>query len=260
MRFALASVRRSISFALLSLVSSVGLTQAGDRVPLVGTDPPTHVRPSVVSGTSGQIVPIDTLLVPCPLLVTFSELEGGASPGTSYDGIVSSGDLQFGQHFVGQSLSYSGDFDVVSGLPEDPLQLEVGWEGQNLDVFDFAGNVLAGLGPIGYPDIDAIGEGSIAIYFPSPQSKVKLAIVGGNGGSATLSFYRTDGSLIDEVLVSGLADLAYGFGTAPESNSIAGILIQNTDASGIGLSNICYDVAAVSARRKTWGILKRLYR
>jgi hypothetical protein len=145
-------------------------------------------------------------------------------------------------------------------LPSNPLQSQVGAAGQNLDVFDYAGNVLAGLGPIGYPDIDAIGEGSIAILFPMPQAQVKLSLVGGNGGSATLSFYRGDGSLIDEVMVSDLGDMAYGFGTFDGSPVIAGILIQNSDASGLGVNNICYGGETLSARSATWGRLKQLYR
>lgn len=233
---------------------------AADRVPLIGTGLPASLnRPSVVSG-GGQIVPIDTALVSCLASVTFSDVDGGEAPGTNYDEVLISGDLLFSERFAGQSVWSNGDFDVISGSPSNPLQPEVGAAGQNLDVFDYAGNALAGLGPIGFPDIDALGEGSIAIYFPAAQSEVKLSLVGGNGGSATLSFYRRNGSLIDEVVVSDLADLPYAFGTFDHSSIIAGILIQNADASGIGLDNICYDPDPVPARRVTLGNLKRLYR
>jgi hypothetical protein len=137
-----------------------------------------------VSGGFHQIVPIDTLLVPCINLVTFDDVGGGPTPGTNYDGVLTSEGVEFAERFAGQEASSSDDFDTVSGLPSNPLQLAVGAPGQNLDVFDYAGNVLAGLGPIGYSDIDAIGEGSIAIRFPVVQSMVKLSLVGGNGGSA----------------------------------------------------------------------------
>ena len=242
-------------------MSSAISAHAGDRVPLVGTHPPTTAnRPSVVSGQTGLIVPVDPEQVPCPQVATFSAVEGGPNPGTNYDGVLNVGDLFFAERFAGQSLSSSGDFDVISGSPSMPLQVEVGEPGQNLDVFDYVGNVLAGLGPLGYKDIDAIGEGSIAIYFPEAQAKVKLSLVGGNGGSATLGFYRRDGSLIDEVVVSNLGDLSYGFGTLDDSHTIAGILIQNTDASGIGVNDICYEAMPTSALRVTWGSLKRLFR
>jgi hypothetical protein len=233
---------------------------AADRVPLVGTGLPAPLdRAPVVSG-GGQIVPIDTALVSCLATVTFEDIAGGETPGTNYDGLLVSGDLLFSERFAGQSVSSNGAFDVISGLPSNPLQPEVGEAGQNLDVFDYDGNVLNGLGPIGFPEIDAIGEGSIAIYFPAVQSEVKLSLVGGNGGSATLSFYRRDGSLIDQLIVSDLADLPYAFGTFDHTSIIAGILIQNTDASGIGLNNVCYDPDPVPTRPLTWGNLKRRYR
>lgn len=261
MHVAQTSFRRLITLTLLLWMSSVISAHAGDRVPLVGPGPPppSH-RPPVASGGVGQIVSIAPELVPCLHMVTFSDIDGGPTPGTNYDDILSAGGLFFCERFAGQSVSSSSDFDVISGSPSNPLQLEAATAGQNLDVFDYSGNVLAGLGPIGFPEIDAIGEGSIAIYFPMAQSKVKLSLVGGNGGSATLSFYRSDGSLIDDVVVSDLGELSYGFGTFDESFTIAGILIQTTDASGIGVSNICYDEAPTSARWATWGSLKRLFR
>ena len=80
---------------------------------------------------------------------------------------------------------------------------------------------------------------------------VKLSLVGGNGGSATLRFYRRDGSFIDEVVVSDLADHSYAFGTVDGHYIIAGILIQNTDASGIGVDDICYDGSPTGARPVT---------
>jgi hypothetical protein len=120
--------------------------------------------------------------------------------------------------------------------------------------------VLAGLGNLGFPDLDAIGEGSIAISFPAPQAHVSFDLVGGNGGSATLGFYRMDGSLIDNITVTGLADLRYGFATPDGAASIAGILIQNTDPSGIGIDNICHSGGTTGSRAVSWSRIKRLYR
>jgi len=261
MNVSLARLRCWVAPAMLSSMISAIPAHAGDRVPLVGTGPQAPAsRPSVMSGQTGQIVPIDPEQVPCKHATSFSKIDGGPTPGTNYDDVLNVGALYFAERFAGQSASPSGDFDAISGSPTKPLQLQAGEPGQNLDVFDYSGNVLAGLGHLGYKDIDAIGEGSIAIYFPDAQSKVKLSLVGGNGGDATLTFYREDGSLIDEVVVSNLGDLSYGFGTLDESHSIAGILIQNTDESGIGVTEICYDTFVTSADRITWGSLKRLFR
>ena len=263
MHLAHAALRRFTKLTLASaLACALPVSARADRFPLVGPNPPQHVGPGVTSinPVGGQIVSIDPSLVACPQSVTFDDVKGGPTPGTNYDGVLVAGGLLFAERFAGQTLGAIGDFDAITGTPTNPLLPQAGAAGANLDVFDYAGNVLTGLGPIGYPDIDAIGEGSMVIYLPIPQSKVKFDLVGGNGGSATVSFYRTNGTLIDDVVVSGLADLTYGFGTADASATIAGILIQNTDASGIGVDNICYDAGATNTRVASWGTLKQLYR
>ncbi len=247
--------------ALSALTIALCTTAHADRLPLVGTagSGGAHVSSSVVP-SQGNIITIDPQVVPCTQIADFEDVVGGTNPGTNYDGILISGGLKFAERFAGQTLGANGDFDVVSGTPSGPLTLQAGAPGQNLDVFTYVSNVLTGLGPVGFPDLDAIGEGSIAVYFQAPQSMVSFAIVGGNGGSATLSFYRTDGSLIDDVVVTGLADLSYGFATADASPSIAGILIQTTDPSGIGVDDICHNGGIVGTRPMTWGRIKTLYR
>jgi hypothetical protein len=247
--------------AVSALTFALSGTAHADRLPLVGSGIPAPGGTiTSVTPVGGMIVAVDPHTVPCTQIATFSDVLGGDTPGTNYDGLVLSGGLLFAERFAGQTLGYSGDFDVVSGIPIGPLTLQVGTPGQNLDVFAYTTNVLAGLGHLGYPDIDAIGEGAIAMYFPSPQSRVSFELVGGNGGSATLGFYRADGSLIDNVVVSGLADLEYGFATSDATRIISGILIQNTDPSGIGVVNVCHDEGVVNARSVTWGNLKSLYR
>lgn len=239
-----------------SFVPAVGLA---DRVPLVGPGALIVNAVTIVSG-NGQIVSLDPGEVPCTQFIDFGDLDGGPNPGTNYDGLVALDGMLFAERFAGQSLGYSGEFDVVTGSPSNPLFPQVGAPGANLNVFDYDGHVLNGLGPLLFPDIDAIGEGAVAMLFPIPQSQVRFDLVGGNGGSATLEFYRADGSLIDQVSVSGLADLSYGFGTAGGTSIIAGILIQNTDPAGIGVVNICFGPGVTAARGASWGRLKTLYR
>jgi len=247
--------------AISALAFARSGTARADRVPLLGSGTTAHGSTTHgVAPLGAGIVPVDPSSVPCDLIATFSDVLGGANPGTNYDGLILSGGMLFAERFAGQSVTFSGDFDVVSGTPLGPLTPQLGAPGQNLDVFAYTGNVLAGLGHLGYPDLDAIGEGSIAMYFPSPQSRVSFEIVGGNGGSATLSFYRADGSLIDDVVVSGLADLDYGFATSEGTPAISGILVQNTDPSGIGVVNICHDGGIVNARVMSWSSIKKLYR
>jgi hypothetical protein len=248
----------------LSVITALTFALSGsahaDRTPLVGSDLTGHQVPSSVTPATGMIIPIDPSQVPCAEIARFDDVAGGPAPGTNYDGVVMSGGLQFAERFLGQTQGVNDVFDVITGTPSNPLTLQVGSPGQNLDVFEYTTNALAGLGALGFPDIDAIGEGAMAIYFPSAQSLVSFSLVGGNGGSATLSFYRADGSLIDDVLVSGLADLSYGFATADASPSISGILVQNTDPSGIGIVNICHNGGIVATHPMTWGRIKTLYR
>jgi hypothetical protein len=252
-------VRTSLA-AVLALTCALSGTAHADRLPLLGSGATAPVPAGSVTTSNHAIVPVDPDSVPCSQSVTFSNLLGGDNPGTNYDGIVRSGGLSFAERFMGQTLGYNGDFDVVSGIPTSPLSLQVGAPGQNLDVFSYATNVLAGLGNLGFPDLDAIGEGAVAMYFPVLQSRVGFEIVGGNGGSATLGFYRADGSLIDNVVVSGLGEFRYGFATTDGIRRIAGILIQSTDPSGIGVDNVCHDGGLVSSRAVTWSRIKRLYR
>ena len=247
-------------FAAWALTWLLTGTAHADRVPLVGSGATVRNAHSSFTPSSSLIVPVDPDSVPCPQSATFTDVLGGEPPGTNYDGVVQSGGLLFAERFKGQTVGYSGDFDVVSGNPTNPLSLQAGSPGQNLDVFAYTTNVLAGLGPLGFPDFDAIGEGAIAMVFPLPQSRVSFQIVGGNGGSGTLGFYRADGSLIDNVVVSGLGEFGYGFATSDGSRSIAGILIQSTDPSGIGVVDICHDGGLVNSRTVTWRNIKRLYR
>jgi hypothetical protein len=248
--------------ALLALVCALPGIAGADRLPLIGSGAVAPLTGGSINHlTNFLIVPVDPDSVPCPQSATFNSLPGGENPGANYDDIIQSGGLYFAERFVGQTLSYNGDFDVISGIPTNPLSLQAGASGQNLNVLLYTtSNVLGGLGNLGYPDLDAIGEGSIAISFPTPQSRVSFEIVGGNGGSATLGFYGANGSLLDNVVVSGLAEIRYGFATADGERSIAGILIQSTDPSGIGVDNICHDGGVTSPHAATWGRLKTLYR
>ena len=255
------------AFRVLVALSAVpGLTCAlsgtahADRLPLLGSNPTSYTGSASIKLGVGLVVPVDPDSVSCFLTATFTDVAGGATPGTNYDGIVMSGGVFFGESFAGQTVGSSGNFDVVSGAPSNPLTLHVGAPGQNLDVFDYSTNVLTGLGPLVFPDLDAIGEGSIAILYPFSQFRVGFEIVGGNGGSATLGFYRADGSLLDSIGLSGLGDLRYRFATADGTSSIAGILIQNTDPAGIGVDNVCYDQQPTTARAVTWGSVKSRYR
>ena len=118
-------------------------------------------------------------------LITFEDIAGGPGSRTNYDGILTFGGASFAERFLGQTLSFSGDFDVLSGAPVGPLALQVGAAGQNLSVTEFSipsfccTTVLSGLGPLGFPASSAIGEGSVAVLFVFDQSQFGFNVLGG---------------------------------------------------------------------------------
>jgi hypothetical protein len=181
--------------------------------------------------------------------VDFEDLPQVAAPGLNFDAIFASNGTQFAERFVGQTLSFSGNFDVLSGAPTNPLALQAGAPSMNINVFDFDptnGNVLTGLGPLGFPNFDAIGEGAVSILFDFDQAAFGFQLLGGDGGTGTIDFYRRDGSLISSVGVSGLANDFYGFAREGDVKDIAGISISNLDPAGIAIDNLKFTVQGVT--------------
>lgn len=213
----------------LRLVAAVAIMSVG-VVSFAWADPVNQVSPGSITGTG---------------VITFDDVAGGSAPGTNYNSIFESNGASFAERFTGQTNTPSGGFDVLSGSPTGPLSLAVGAAGQNLNVFTFTTNVLTGLGPLGFPSFDAIGEGSFAVLFDFDQSQFAFQLVGGNAGSAFLSFFSRDGSLIDEITLSGLSDQTYGFIRDGGIQDIAGISIYNNDPGGIGFDNLVHDVPGV---------------
>jgi hypothetical protein len=167
----------------------------------------------------------------------------GLAPGTNYDSVLNFGGVKIGERFAGQTLSSSGNSDVLGGTPSSPLNVIAGATGKNVTIFDFFGtNVLAGLGPTGFPNFNAIGEGAIAILFDNDQSAFGFESVGGNLGDANFDFFARDGSLIGSLTPTGLGTDLFGFSREGGVNDIAGISIWNTDQAGIGFDNIIFDV------------------
>jgi len=179
-------------------------------------------------------------------LVTFEDVIGGAAPGTNYNSILFSNGVGFAERFVGQTVA-GGIFDQLGGLPTaGSLTLQAGAAGSNLVVVaSGASQVLAGLGPAGFPSFAAIGEGSFAALFSSGQSQFGFQLLGGDGLSAFLSFFRADGSLIQDISLGGLSNTFYGFSRDGGVQDIFGISVWNNDPAGIGFDNLKFDVRSV---------------
>ncbi|WP_455200206.1 PEP-CTERM sorting domain-containing protein [Kaarinaea lacus] len=179
-------------------------------------------------------------------LIDFESVPGGIEPGTNYDGIIDLDGASFAEHFNGQTISHSGNSDIISGAPVGGLTLVAGVPNQNLVIVDSSvdpgGNVLAGVGTPGFPGFSSIGEGAIAILFDKDQSEFGFQSVGGNLGSATFEFWARDGSLIDTIIPVDLGVDFFGFSREDNMKDIAGISIWNTDPGGIAFNDIIFDV------------------
>lgn len=181
--------------------------------------------------------------------VTFGDLTGSLT-GVNYDGIVTSGGLTFAERFVGQIRTTSGDFDVLSGTPTGPLALQVGAANQNLVVVTEAGpngNVIGGLGPLGFNDPDATGEGSMALLFPTAQFEFGFDLVGAEGdGNLIVSAFTGDGTLIQTITLTDVTNGTFAFRRDGNVADIAGITFHNNEDGGLGFDNIRYSAQGVS--------------
>ena len=194
------------------------------------------------------------------VIVNFDPITG-YYPGNNYDGIGFGQNVNnptdptdgayFAQNFVGQTVTPGGGlfpyYDVVSGSPTNPLTLQVGPTGQNLSIGGREG-ILYGLGPLGFRNFDAIGEGAIAILFDRDQSEFGFNLEGSPDSDPNkqvyLSFFRRDGSLIDDITLDQPIPFGpLGFKTDTGIREIAGVSISNfgSHGGGIGIDFIVYD-------------------
>ncbi len=173
-----------------------------------------------------------------PNVIDFEDVAAAAFPGVNYDGILTSGGATLAERFVGQTLSFSGDLDVLSGLPSGPLALQVGAAGENLAVgTDTGTNGLYPWGPKGAPLPDGYGEGSFAVLFSGDVSNFGFESFFG-AGTTTVQFFRADGSLIDSVVVAGVG--TFGFARDGGLQDIRGVSVHTSDAGGLGYDNFRY--------------------
>ena len=199
--------------------------------------------PAVASAQLG-LVTYDSLTA--TETVTFEDILGGTFPGTNYDSIFFSNGVGFAERFVGQTLTdlFSTGFDRLGGLPSGgSLTLLAGAAGQNLNVLiDGSSQRLAGLGSAGFPLSTAIGEGAFAALFSTDQSQFGFQLLGANGGTFTISFFRADGTLIQTISVLSPASTSYGFLREGGLQDIRGVSIYNNDGGGVVFDNLRFDV------------------
>lgn len=189
--------------------------------------------------------------------VSFNELAATAFDSVSLDGLLASGGVQFGERFAGQELAVAkaprpGEvaqdwFDDLSfGAPTAGLTLLAGAAGANLGAYHYGdadGAALFGAGPLAGA---ADGFGAISARFSSPVSALGLQLRDADGGAITLSLYRTDGSLIEAVNLSGRSDGRYAFARNGGAADIAGFTLTNRDSYyGVSIDNLVLAAAPV---------------
>lgn len=177
-------------------------------------------------------------------VITFDDTQSSAGPGHQIGDLLVLEGAVFGERFAGQSVTSSGDHDVVDGTALPPLTVMPGDRGQNLSVVYFNGNnVLNGYGVAGYPRRNAQGEGAIAFLFDEDQSALSFQLRGGEAGIAQVRFLARDGTVLSTLDLPPAREHAYGFLRANGANDIAGVVLTNTDPQGLAIDNIRFDRA-----------------
>lgn len=190
-----------------------------------------------------------------PRLVTrvdFEDFPRRLSPGVQIDGIQRVEGAAMGERFQGQLIWQEDGYDRVGPMPDTPLALASGPEGQNLSIALIyqLSNQLQGLAPPGYPAIHAEGEGAVAVLFDRDQFALGFRVAAepqprdgaGSPGAMTVQFFTRDARLIAEKVVTlGWGRKAYGFLREGEEPDIAGITITNADPAGIAIDDLIFD-------------------
>jgi len=186
---------------------------------------------------------VDYFAMTASNLLDFNTAPAAALPGTSYDSIINPNGVGIAERFYGQTIMDFAGSDKLGDNVIGPLTLVAGAPNQNIDVFQYgSSHVVAGLGPVGYPSFDALGEGAISFLFTGNLSQFGFAVFGANQGDVTLDFWRANGTLIQSVVINGVADTYYGFEREGGVQDIRGVSIWNDDAAGIAFNKIKYDL------------------
>ncbi|MGC9370051.1 MAG: hypothetical protein ACP5DX_10975 [Paracoccaceae bacterium] len=189
--------------------------------------------------------------------VDFDLLPRLPEPGHNLDHGIAFAGGRLGERFAGQRLEPVEQapglpHDRAAGAPETPLAVIDGAPGQNLSVSfhrAFLSNALYPLGPRGYPEAEARGEGSAAFFFTRDSCAFALRLhteylddLGTNAdhtGEVSFTFYARDGRMLGRetrAVPGGIS--SHGFQTADGAARIAGVLVENLDPGGIALDDI----------------------
>ena len=157
--------------------------------------------------------------------------------------------ITMGERFVGQQTSSAGGFDVVEGRPSMPLTIDDSIEakyGINL-LWIYSTTVVDGLGPVGFPDSGAIGDGALSILYERDQLLVGFDLVGSNGGGLRIQLFDRSGVLLDDFTFEETSNRTYVFFS--NQMNIAGLTLSNFDWGGLAFDNFIFQPS--EANRET---------
>jgi len=187
----------------------------------------------------------------------FETLPQRPEPGFLLDTAFHSKGVWLGERFKGQVVVSPSQHDVLSNNPAMPLEITRGIAGQNLSIAfhnGFGSNALFPLGPIGFPEISARGEGSVAIMFENDQSALgfrvhsdypdPLGLRPNQRGTVTIQFFTRNGQKIDQLTrILQQRITQFGFSRVDYISDIAGITIANDDPGGIAIDDIIFQIS-----------------
>lgn len=193
------------------------------------------------SGIAGALViQVSPSILNTNQLIDFEDLPTN----TSFNNVFRRGPLglgmAFGERFDGQSLSNVANYDVLTGGPtaSQSLTLLPGALDQNLQTttVPFADTVLSGLGPLGFPDPAANGEGALSALFDTRVNEFGFELTGINPIVAptealTIQFFNRFGGGLGTLVLNNLSNGPLAFRDQFGNKTIAGFSIFNGDIS-----------------------------
>ena len=175
-------------------------------------------------------------------LIDFDNVMAALGLGSRLDEVLVRDGTTFGERFAGQTRQANSDFDVITGHPFRSLTVIGGGEDQTLGAIHVRGSiVLHGQGSHVYPEVEAVGEGAIAVLFESDQPALAFDIAGGEQGYGTIQFINSQGEQIDSVTYGSLDETSYAFVRQGMQPDIAGFILLNTDPQGISVDNFRFE-------------------
>lgn len=198
----------------------------------------------------------------------FDALPERAEPGHRLDALYVGDGVRVGQHLMGQSIGtrrtpdttgpkHKGHDTLIQARPTVPLILQPGARGQNLSVAlhrGFGSMALFPLGPAGFPDHAARGEGAATFLFDMDQEELGLRLHSDypsplgkspKPGALHVTCVTRKGDIAGQVdipLATGVTAIGLRF----NQRLAAACTLTNTDPGGIAIDDVLYRLQALT--------------